>query len=98
MNANQDENRDVNGRCKVCGKPICEDPDDPEFGRCRNGCDPRQSGEAEKEKPPAPARGPEHRSKPKNGRLQAVIAILAIIGAITVLLLSICAGIVFFNR
>ncbi|TLS54060.1 hypothetical protein FE782_01550 [Paenibacillus antri] len=69
--------------CRQCGTPLCEGCFDPATGACRDGC--KRTGTAGGMIPG------------RNVWVKTLVSILAIIGAITVLLLALCAGILFTN-
>ena len=66
-------------QCRRCGKPVCEECYDPATGYCHDGC--TQNGAASSA----------HMSK-KYIFLQVIVAILAIIGGLAVLLITICGA------
>ena len=66
-------------QCRRCGKPICENCYDPATGYCRDQC--INNG----------AVSSVHEPK-KNILLQVIVAILAIIGGLAVLLITICGA------
>lgn len=66
-------------QCRRCGKPICEDCYDPGTGYCRDEC--INNGAASSVHEPK-----------KNILLQVIVAILAIIGGLAVLLITICGA------
>ncbi|QWU16100.1 hypothetical protein SAMN04487895_102352 [Paenibacillus sophorae] len=67
-------------QCARCGKPLCEECYDSDLGRCRENC-------AEPLVKPQP--------KGRSAAFRAIVAILAIIGALTVLLAAICGAYIF---
>ncbi|WP_309119970.1 hypothetical protein [Paenibacillus sp.] len=70
--------------CRQCGAPLCESCFDPGTSSCRDGCE---------HTPPSSVGG--HLIPGRNVWVKTLVSILAIIGAITVLLLALCAGILF---
>ncbi|WP_211748457.1 hypothetical protein [Paenibacillus sp. Marseille-Q4541] len=67
-------------QCRRCGKPLCEECYDPATGYCLHHCTPNGISSTEEQK------------GKKSVLLQVLIAILAIIGGLTVLLISICGA------
>lgn len=74
--------REAVAQCTRCGKPVCEECHDPETGRCRYRC-----GEMNPT-PGAPR-------QPRNVWVTVIVSILAILGGLALLLLTICGAILF---
>lgn len=66
-------------QCRRCGKPVCQDCYDPSTGYCRDQCTKNEAVSSV------------HTSK-KNVVLQVIVAILAIIGGLAILLITICGA------
>lgn len=74
--------REAVAQCTRCGKPVCQECHNPETGRCRYRC-----GEMN------PASGMPGRQR--NVWVTVIISILAILGGLALLLLTICGAILF---
>jgi len=72
--------------CRRCGAPLCESCYDAGTDGCRVDCASAR---------PAPSEG---YIPGRNMWVKTLVSILAIIGAVTVLLLALCAGIIFTNN
>ncbi|MBT2765354.1 B-box zinc finger protein [Paenibacillus sp. ISL-20] len=74
--------RSAVAQCTRCGKPVCEECHNPETGRCRYRCGEMNTG------PGAPR-------QPRNVWVTVIVSILAILGGLALLLLTICGAILF---
>jgi hypothetical protein len=74
--------REAVAQCTRCGKPVCEECHNPETGRCRYRCGEMNSA------PSMPGR-------PRNVWVTVIVSILAILGGLALLLLTICGAILF---
>jgi hypothetical protein len=74
--------REAVAQCTRCGKPVCEECHNPETGRCRYRCGEMNSA------PGMPGR-------PRNVWVTVIVSILAILGGLALLLLTICGAILF---
>lgn len=72
--------REAVHQCARCGKPLCEECYNPDFGRCRENC-------ADSLVKPEP--------KGRSAVFRVIVAILAVIGALVVLLVTICGAYIF---
>ncbi|MWV42791.1 hypothetical protein GRF59_04050 [Paenibacillus sp. HJL G12] len=69
-------------QCRRCGKPVCEHCYDPETGCCRDRCGVMNNGS----------------SMPYKQRSTAwtiVVSLLAIVGGLALLLITICGALIF---
>ncbi|WP_237566311.1 hypothetical protein [Paenibacillus sp. EZ-K15] len=74
--------RSAVAQCTRCGKPVCDECHNPETGRCRYRCGEMNTG------PGAPR-------QPRNVWVTVIVSILAILGGLALLLLTICGAILF---
>lgn len=74
--------REAVAQCTRCGKPVCEECHNPETGRCRYRCGEMNSASG------MPGRQ-------RNVWVTVIISILAILGGLALLLLTICGAILF---
>ncbi|GIO98486.1 hypothetical protein J14TS5_35720 [Paenibacillus lautus] len=74
--------RSAVAQCTRCGKPVCDECHNPETGHCRYRCGEMNTG------PGAPR-------QPRNVWVTVIVSILAILGGLALLLLTICGAILF---
>ncbi|MDN4618349.1 hypothetical protein QCD85_09595 [Paenibacillus sp. PsM32] len=72
-------------QCTRCGKPLCDECYNPEMQTCRAYCNnPATASTLEPQQP-----------QPKNTFWQIVVALLAIVGALALLLAAICGAMIY---
>lgn len=69
-------------QCTRCGKPLCVSCYDPELGRCQHSCG-------------VVPYGPSGPKQPKSAFWTIVVSLLAILGGLALLLITICGAMIF---